>query len=509
MRQLEDHLRTGWIQEFLKDIRPHAHHYPNSLYQTQGDNRELIDIVAATNWNTIRTHVTSHRAILKALPGIHPFKDEGLRAMLNHTREHNLKPTVPKRWLQAASWICRTMGAPDYTKDPRIHTKLHTIREHLTDHLATSTSKAHAPPLSVLEALEHAATTHDNTYERHAASCFRWILGASARYADAQHTNLSTYLHTPDTLELTAWKTKPRDIIASRATPTPLICPKESPNGVPWWDAFQNFITSTSHDPRLKDRDYLLPTPGPAFRSWLPLPCPNNKALRILRTLLHHEGLDPSITTKITLPSLRLFLPNLAYAMNVPRTERQIIGRWAHESTADTYTRDHREVITKLWRQCLPRAADLATEVSPLLPIDLNDPHYTQEDAEEPPPKRPTKPSTTTGPLPMDEATHLPGYPFTIVLPIAKTQRPLKFHITNSDGLCVGHKYTPKPSAYRDVQSADDWRSVHDQFPHCHYCFKTLTPPSSWTAPPAAPPPTTSSEEDTTDTSSGDLSDMA
>ena len=42
-------------------------------------------------------------------------------------------------------------------------------------------------------------------------------------------------------------------------------------------------------------------------------------------------------------------MANEAYKCQVPRTIRQLIGKWATENMADTYTRDHENVLVTCW----------------------------------------------------------------------------------------------------------------------------------------------------------------
>ena len=51
-----------------------------------------------------------------------------------------------------------------------------------------------------------------------------------------------------------------------------------------------------------------------------------------------------------TLAGWRVFMPELAFQAGIPREHRRYLGRWQHEAMADNYTREHRTVVTKIWR---------------------------------------------------------------------------------------------------------------------------------------------------------------
>ena len=42
-------------------------------------------------------------------------------------------------------------------------------------------------------------------------------------------------------------------------------------------------------------------------------------------------------------------MPDLAYQANISADRRRYLGRWADENKADTYTREHRGVISGIW----------------------------------------------------------------------------------------------------------------------------------------------------------------
>jgi len=160
--------------------------------------------------------------------GIHPPDNHTLRELLNKMAEDKVNPCAPKRPFRTISWLARTLQSPDSTKDPALKAKLRTIRISLTYHLATEDHRAHLPSTDVVKAFENATTTSPTCQEKQAAAAFRWMAGAACRYSDAQHANIPAHQDNPDTIELTAWTTKPRDVLASHCRPARLIPPPPS-----------------------------------------------------------------------------------------------------------------------------------------------------------------------------------------------------------------------------------------------------------------------------------------
>jgi hypothetical protein len=64
----------------------------------------------------------------------------------------------------------------------------------------------------------------------------------------------------------------------------------------------------------------------------------------------------------------------MAFQTQVPRDLRRYIGHWSQENTADTYTREHSSIITKIWTHIFDKydSAKPRDQLSP----DLSDPMY-------------------------------------------------------------------------------------------------------------------------------------
>ena len=75
----------------------------------------------------------------------------------------------------------------------------------------------------------------------------------------------------------------------------------------------------------------------------------------------------------LTWHSFRVFVPDYAYQLGFPRDQRQYLGNWTTETTADIYTRDKRNVVEKVWKAVGDKMGILKLDnPAALRRIDLN-----------------------------------------------------------------------------------------------------------------------------------------
>ena len=122
--------------------------------------------------------------------------------------------------------------------------------------------------------------------------------------------------------------------------PVPLIAPKLSLSGVDWWTEWSKTLTLLSSLERFRDMDYLIPTLSKDFQGVIPRPSTSDRGLRWLKEAL--VLVDQDLVTPLTWHSFRVFIPDCAYQLGIPRAQRQYLGNWQTESTADIYTREKR-----------------------------------------------------------------------------------------------------------------------------------------------------------------------
>eukprot|EP00435_Cladocopium_sp_Y103_P012186 s591_g3.t1 len=112
--------------------------------------------------------------------------------------------------------------------------------------------------------------------------------------------------------------------VQSKKSPVPLLAPTYSFTGRDWWSplmtAWQKMGTLERFQGVDKDYTGVLARPSAADRA--------------LRWLTWH--------------SFRVFVPDCAYQLGFPRDQRQYLGNWTTETTADIYTRDKKNLVEKV-----------------------------------------------------------------------------------------------------------------------------------------------------------------
>ena len=251
-------------------------------------------------------------------------------------------------------------------------------------------------------------------------------------------------------------------------------------------------------DPRFANADYLLPTPTKDARGFIPRPCTNAKASRWMRQIFAHMPDAPTAPVespfRLTLPSWRVWAPDLAYQAQVPRTQRRYIGRWAEEANADVYTREHRTVISAIWKVISDQVQTAGP--SRLVPEDLEHEAWDTTDALESPtaalgadevaifgddgtviplPSHHAPPAPRR--IPADKVKALAGGPLTVIRNSVKMKGFHKLHLLRTNLQCVGCGWRPKQHQY--TQESKDDRLTATDVTECTPCFKLYTYPAS------------------------------
>ena len=91
--------------------------------------------------------------------------------------------------------------------------------------------------------------------------------------------------HSSNTVELKAWQTKTVSAARINRNPVPLIAPKYSFTGIPWWTTWVATVRRLVSEEAFQDMDYLLPTVSKDFAGLIPRPSTPERALRWLKML--------------------------------------------------------------------------------------------------------------------------------------------------------------------------------------------------------------------------------
>ena len=212
----------------------------------------------------------------------------------------------------------------------------------------------------------------------------RFQVGSSARFNDLQHTSPSTMKITSNTIEMMAWQTKTASAFRTKKNPVPLIAPKLSLSGVDWWTEWSKTLTLLSSLERFQDMDYLIPTLSKDFQGVIPRPSTSDRGLRWLKEALVRQGVDQDLVTPLTWHSFRVFIPDCAYQLGIPSTQRQYLGNWQTESTADIYTREKRNVVVDIWSKVLGKIQEVNLQPGRTVREDLAHPDWDDKPLDKP-----------------------------------------------------------------------------------------------------------------------------
>ena len=335
-------------------------------------------------------------------------------------------------------------------------------------------------------------------------------MGCSARFDDLQHVRPEELRTTSNTIELQAWQTKVARAARIRTKPVPLICPKYSFSGAPWYLQFVSTVRKLSVLKAFEGMDYLLPTISKDFAGLIPRPSGGDRALRWLKDALRRRGVAQEHVAPLTWHSFRVFIPDCAFQLGVPRSERQYLGNWMTESTADVYTREKRNVVTAIWTKVADKVNSLKMTLGRERREDLNhgdwdDPVAEVVDADErhqgSPPRSARRSMADTPPVgegtpQSDQVT--PGttdswdiveeadkgadqdYSYQVISSNTVRRGPEKqfrVHLLTVEGFCLG--WRPKSTQMTVLTPGEYWANPTG-YGKCTRCFAKGDLPKSW-----------------------------
>ena len=124
--------------------------------------------------------------------------------------------------------------------------------------------------------------------------------------------------------------------------------------------------------PMFEGMDYLIPTVGKDYDGFIARPASSERALNWLRAALARQELQKDLWVDLTWHSFRVFMPDCAFQAQIPRDQRQYLGNWMAESTADVYTREKRNVVCAIWNKVTSNLDAIDTDGSRTMRIDFS-----------------------------------------------------------------------------------------------------------------------------------------
>ena len=367
-------LKEKWTTRLLQALRP----YPLPYLVENPDALQQRRLLGRTKWTTLRSHALTLERTLKVTPDLLLWQEganemQRTQAFLDKMVQQGCKPSRLRSAWSTLNWICKTTGYPL----PSDHAGLQASYLHSEDALTKVTyrekQRAHMPPDEVVQALEAAACNHNRSpVYRYYASTLRLQLGISARFVDMQHTAPSTLGVHSHHIDLAPWQTK----TTHRGQPikTKYIATKHSRSNLDWWEAVKTYSkTMVTTFPQM---DFMYPRMDATKTKFVLQPASAAQVTKMFRHILACEGLPPATTNKMSLHGLRLWAAEMAYRAQVPRDLRKYIGHWSQEETADTYTREHAIIVTKIWNHIFDNYDATLAKTQPTAPVEPSDPYY-------------------------------------------------------------------------------------------------------------------------------------
>ena len=487
--------------------------------------REYKHLMGTARYRTLRVHCLNLEHMIKAGLPI-PWEEKDLRTVLNTLLDEEATPSKVNRLWYTLSWISRKLGLLDADSLPRLTEKKRSILEQLATTVTKPQKKATVPSLSVTQALEIGAVddTIGTSTDRYLLSVVRFMVGASARFDDIQHSSPAAMKFTETTCEVLSWQTKTTSAAQIHQKPCPLISPLLSFAKVQWWDTLKSgCLEIQSLQAADEVADYLLPTISRDRTGIILRPISPSRSLSWLKFALLERGVQESEVLPLSWHSFRVFIPDRAFQNNIPREQRRYLGNWNQESTADVYIRSKRQVVCQIWNRIMisPETGEENREAR----IDLGHPDWEDGPAaggaEQSPSKSsqsstPTKSWTMVEPeespekriksLPGKSSCELPSTsgPLSLAIRKARTQCGKFMHWLDTTGRAVGCGWRPATGNWESL-IPDEYHSSKHEYSQCSKCFRTHTVP-----PPQGGIPETEENADTSDdeyTSCGSLSD--
>ena len=521
-RKLELHLRDRWADRIIGLLLPFAKDIPY-LHAVNGENvhQEYLDLLGDTRFRTLRIHCLCFENIQKLGFNTIPWKESDIRSLLNTLRDQEITPHKLQGIWNTLRWFSARFGLLDPDSLERLKAKRKTIQEGLVETNIKPQRKAQLPSKEVIMLLEKVASgagltgplTAKNTLDRYICAIARFQVACSARFNDLQHTSPGGYKLTDSTLELQAWQTKTVSAFRIKKNPVPLIAPLYTFTGMDWWSILPQAWDRLVAQEKFNDMDYLIPTVSSDFTGLIPRPGQADRTLRWLKDALHRQGaLDASTFKHLSWHSFRVFIPDCAYQLGMPRDQRQYLGNWTTESTADIYTREKRKVVQRAWTAVADKLGKLDLSGSKSVPIDLDHKDWDTEVLEldpSPPKDSPDKtgsppfksrkqalaekqaasPVSSTGSW--QKVSGSPGLPEITqqgaslrVVSASRVNRStglMNIHLLNHDGKAVGCGWQPSASKALDLNPEDYCQEPH-RYAKCTRCFKSHDFPQDWGA---------------------------
>eukprot|EP00971_Amphidinium_carterae_P350465 6491561-Amphidinium_carterae.1 len=497
MNELEKRLKAKWLYQLVGYLYPHAGALDKLqkclAYNNPKD--EMADLFGAARWGTVKQHALTLARMVRYEPNILPWTESKLVALLNRLESDGVVPNKPKSWLQTVLWIQKHVSTSECLSNA-VWAKMEAVRRRLTKNVLAEPRRAKCLADAAVEALERACMKASVLTDTYAAGHFRGVLiGGTSRSDDGQHTQPATFQSNTLTICYKGWQTKVKDINSTPGRILPIVIPKLSYTGEPWWEPYEAAHHMLMKDVFMRDRDFLLPAPSKARRGFLRRPCPRAQQLRWFRDLLVFGGLSRADAMTETLPGCRVHAADKAYRLGIDKERRAQLGKWANPDNVDVYVREHEHAILDIWKTIMARRHEVPTGPDHCLSRDpdTQPPASNSDDEVEITMERPAKKYKQTkreqAPvMPIAEEQELKSFLDTEHLPkgplrLGRNKNTLRFHLANAEDVTIGCGLSTDRKHYEHVADMETYQRLLAsglQYLKCARCFAVYDVPLDW-----------------------------
>ena len=365
MHEISRGLVGHWAKKLVALLWPYRELLPvwNALKSSAQPLVHFTDVFRSSRWTTLRRRTLSWARYARAVCPPLPLNEAQIADWLESSRATLTKSSL-KAIRSLFSFLCEKTGLTNICLGGIITNKVKAILAEVRTIHSTSSRKAATVPVSGIAYLEEIAASPENECDGILASGFRFAAGASARPDDTKHTRISGRRILEYTVEIICTQTKVSGITKSKGDIV-LIAPMISfHTDSMWWNAFDNNQSLMDglwvKNGRLKEeRDWICPHIPASGRALTLKPGGNRALLGHLRRILSHRITKNAILSEITLPSLRVFMADLAQQAGIEKERRQALGKWESEDEPDVYARTFRTQIIAVWKDTLAKIGEL------------------------------------------------------------------------------------------------------------------------------------------------------
>ena len=543
MAKLEAELRKRWLEKIVaifvpyKDSVPHLKALENSVNFYQ----DAYDLFGDAQWRTLRTHCNRLLSVLSLVypkgkaqearsskplvypPGgkdailAIPWNGEQIRDLMSELEALQSTPAKLEGVWGTLKYFSKILGLLNPEDFSTLTKKKDAVMDRLVPAVTQEVQQATIPSADMLVGIEEAIATgldqHGNPIP---AGCIwmliilRLLTGASARWSDLMHTSPGSFVETPEALEFIPWRTKTVKKSKRKKKQTILIIPKVcfsefcgNKRKYDWVPVAVEYLKFFREHEAFADMDYMFPALTKDLKAFIPRPCSDSMALRVIHESLQKAGVPKDQALEMSFHGWRALINEWGFQKLIPKSTRVFLGNWGSEEMTDTYTRQKRKAVMSIWQQVLTEVRDSPDSIDTSSRNLISDPTHSSWDDSNLGKAWQTSSEQTKEATKAKEARssaaskpHLqgllglrdpedPALESALSVHVAtrnsgtKANPSYKVHLLDASGLEIGNGWRPDSDKVQPLSKAD-WEQEPDKYKFCGNCFKCFSLPGSW-----------------------------